>query len=123
VKAIRQHVFGGPEQLRVEEVPDPEPAAHEVLAGDILAPEEISKLAEIESRDVLLAKIAGAGRAPMYAAAGMFASFTRNAATMFGQLLDKKESGESAAAGSAEEPTATADEPVETDTADKAEEE
>jgi NADPH2:quinone reductase len=30
VKAIRQHVFGGPEQLRVEEVPDPEPAAHEV---------------------------------------------------------------------------------------------
>jgi large subunit ribosomal protein L10 len=94
-----------------------------LLAGDILAPEEISKLAEIESRDVLLAKIAGAGRAPMYAAAGMFASFTRNAATMFGQLLDKKESGESAAAGSAEEPTATADEPVETDTADKAEEE
>jgi large subunit ribosomal protein L10 len=94
-----------------------------LLAGDILAPEEISKLAEIESRDVLLAKIAGAGRAPMYAAAGMFASFTRNAATMFGQLLDKKESGESAPAGSAEEPTTTADEPVETDTADKAEEE
>ena len=94
-----------------------------LLAGDILAPEEISKLAEIESREVLLAKIAGAGRAPMYAAAGMFASFTRNAATMFGQLLDKKESGESAVAGSAEESAMPADEPVETDTAEKAEEE
>jgi large subunit ribosomal protein L10 len=94
-----------------------------LLAGDILAPEEISALAEIEPREVLLAKIAGAGRAPMYAAAGMFASFTRNAATMFGQLLDKKESGESAGAGSAEEPTVPANEPVETDTADKAEEE
>lgn len=94
-----------------------------LLAGDILAPEEISKLAEIESREVLLAKIAGAGRAPMYAAAGMFASFTRNAATMFGQLLDKKESGESADAGSTEESAMPADEPVETDTAEKAEEE
>ena len=94
-----------------------------LLAGDILAPEEISKLAEIEPREVLLAKIAGAGRAPMYAAAGMFASFTRNAATMFGQLLDKKESGESAPAGSTEESAKPADEPVETDTADKAEEE
>lgn len=94
-----------------------------LLAGDFLAPEEIFKLAEIEPREVLLAKIAGAGRAPMYAAAGMFASFTRNAATMFGQLLDKKESGESAEAGSAEEPTMPADEPVETETAEKAEEE
>jgi large subunit ribosomal protein L10 len=104
--------------------------AHEVfvlkaglLAGDILAPEEVSKLAEIEPREVLLAKIAGAGRAPMYAAAGMFASFTRNAATMFGQLLDKKESGESIVEGAAEEATLPAEEPVETDTADKAEEE
>jgi hypothetical protein len=42
---------------------------------------------------------------------------------MFGQLLDKKESGESAPAGSTEESAKPADEPVETDTADKAEEE
>jgi hypothetical protein len=53
----------------------------------------------------------------------MFASFTRNAATMFGQLLDKKESGESIVEGAAEEATLPAEEPVETDTADKAEEE
>jgi large subunit ribosomal protein L10 len=94
-----------------------------LLAGDILAPEEVSKLAEIEPREVLLAKIAGAGRAPMFAAAWMFASFTRDAATMFGQLLDKKESGESIVEGSAEEATLPAEEPVETDTADTAEEE
>jgi NADPH:quinone reductase len=30
VKAIRQHAFGGPEELRVEEVPDPEPTGHQV---------------------------------------------------------------------------------------------
>ncbi|HUF95411.1 MAG TPA: 50S ribosomal protein L10 [Acidimicrobiia bacterium] len=94
-----------------------------LLAGDILAPEEVSKLADIEPREVLLAKIAGAGRAPLFAAAWMLASFTRDAATMFGQLLDKKESGESTAEGSAEEATLPIEEPVETDTADKAEEE
>jgi large subunit ribosomal protein L10 len=104
--------------------------AHEVfvlkaglLAGDILAPEEVSKLAEIEPREVLLAKIAGAARAPMFAAAWMFASFPSSAATMFGQLLDKKESGESIVEDSAEEATLPAEEPVETDTADTAEEE
>ncbi len=94
-----------------------------LLAGDILAPEEISKLAEIEPREVLLAMIAGAGRAPMYAAAGMFSSFTRNAATMFGQLLDKKESGESEVAVSTERSKMPADVPVVTETAEKAEEE
>lgn len=30
MKAIRQHAFGGPEQLRVEEVPDPEPTENQV---------------------------------------------------------------------------------------------
>jgi large subunit ribosomal protein L10 len=94
-----------------------------VLAGDILAPEEISKLAEIEPREVLLAKIAGAAKAPLFAAAWMFESFTRDAASMFGQLLDKKESGEVAGEGSAREATLPADEPVETETAAKAEEE
>src|SRR5690606_35152020 len=40
------------------------------LADKILQPEEVSKLAEIEPREVLLAKIAGAARAPLYAMAG-----------------------------------------------------
>jgi large subunit ribosomal protein L10 len=92
------------------------------LSGNILSPEEISRLAEIEPREILLAKIAGAAKAPLFAAAGMFASFTRDAASVFSQLLDKKESGEFVTGGEAEEATLPADEPTET-AADEAEEE
>jgi len=91
------------------------------LAGAVLSPEEVSKLAEIEPREVLLAKIVGAAKAPLFSAAGMFASFNRNAASMFSQLLDKKESGEFVTGG-ADEATLPADEPIET-TAATAEEE
>ncbi len=61
------------------------------LNGQILPPEMVAKLARIESREVLLAKIAGAAQAPMAKLAGMLASFTRDAASMFSQLLEKKE--------------------------------
>ena len=61
-----------------------------LLGRVLLAPEQVSRLADIEPREVLLAKIAGAGKAPMAKAAGLFASFTRNAASMFGQLIEKK---------------------------------
>lgn len=91
------------------------------LSGNILSPEEISKLAEIEPREVLLAKIVGAAKAPMFSAAGMFASFNRNAASMFSQLLDKKESGEFVSE-SADEASLPTEEPADT-AADKAEEE
>lgn len=91
------------------------------LSGNILGPEEVSKLAEIEPRDVLLAKIVGAAKAPLFQAAGLFASFNRNAASMFSQLLDKKESGEFVS-GAAVEATLPAEEPTETAAA-KAEEE
>jgi large subunit ribosomal protein L10 len=94
-----------------------------VLSGNILSPEDVSRLAEIEPRDVLLAKIAGAAKAPLAQAAGLFASFNRNAASMFKQLLDKKESGETAPAGGESNASLPADEPAETDTAVKAEEE
>ena len=92
------------------------------LSGNILTPEEISKLAEIEPREILLAKIAGAAKAPLFKAAGLFGSFTRDAASMFSQLLDKKESGEFVPAAEAEEAATPADEPAET-TAAEAEEE
>jgi len=94
-----------------------------VLSGNILSPEEVSRLADIEPREVLLAKIAGAAKAPLTQAAGLFASFNRNAATMFHQLLEKKESGESAPAGGESTATLPAEEPAETDTAASAEEE
>lgn len=94
-----------------------------VLSGNILSPEEVSRLAEIEPREILLARIAGAAKAPLAQAAGLFASFNRNAASMFQQLLDKKESGDFASAGGDQDATLPAEEPVETDTAAKAEEE
>lgn len=78
--------------------------AHEALtlkagymAGSILTPEEISRLADIESREVLLGRIAGGFKAPLFQAASMFASFNREAASLFSQLIDKKESGETPA--------------------------
>lgn len=87
-----------------------------ILSGEVLLPEQVKKLASIEPREVLLAKIAGAAKAPLYKGAGMFASFTRNAATMMSQLLEKKESGEPTPSGEAPadsapaEPVATAEE-------------
>jgi len=91
------------------------------LSGIILSPEEVSRLAEIEPREVLLGRIAGGAKAPFFKAAGMFASFNRSAASMFSQLMDKKESGEFPGGG-AEEVSLPAEEPVDT-TAAKAEEE
>lgn len=85
-----------------------------IMSGDILLPEQVSKLAEIEPREVLLAKIASGAKAPLFKAAGMFAAFNRNAANMFSQLLDKKESGEfvgaSAPDAAEETPAAAAEE-------------
>jgi len=92
------------------------------FSGAVLTPEEVSRLADIEPRDVLLAKIAGAAKAPMVKAAGLFASFNLNAASMFSQLLDKKESGDVADEGTSDEGSLPADEPSET-TAAEAEEE
>ncbi len=72
-----------------------------VLSGGIVVPaEQVATLADIEPREVLLAKIAGAAKAPLFKAAGMFQSFTRDAASMLSQLLEKKE---------AEGPTAVAE--------------
>ena len=93
------------------------------LSGNILSPEEVSRLAEIEPRDVLLAMFAGAAKAPLYQAAGMFASFTRDAASMFDQLVTKKESGEFAPADGASDAVLPTEASTETETAAKAEEE
>ena len=83
-----------------------------IMAGDILQPEQVSKLADIEPREVLLAMIAGGMKAPLYQAAGLFSAFNRNAANMFSQLLDKKESGEFVGAADAAPAAAVEDEPA-----------
>ena len=94
-----------------------------VLGVNVLTPESVIKLAAIEPREVLLAKIAGAAKAPLVNMAGMLQSFTRDAASMFSQLLEKKpaEAAPEAAdvaddGASAPEPAADAADEVATET-------
>ena len=84
------------------------------LNGEVLLPETVAKLASIESRDVLLAKIAGAAKAPLTKLAGMLGSLNRDAASMFSQLLEKKE--QDAPAPAAEEESDAAEDPEAADT-------
>lgn len=92
-----------------------------ILAGALLKPEQVSRLADIESREVLLARIAGGGRAPLVRMAGLLAAKLREAASLFSQLLDKKESepgpvfeepAEPVVEPAAEEPGVAAEEPA-----------
>ena len=62
-----------------------------VLGEEFLSPERVSQLADLDPREVLLAKIAGAFAAPMAQMAGLLAALPRNTATVFQQLLEKKE--------------------------------
>jgi len=62
-----------------------------VLAGEVLAPEKVAQLADIEPRDVLLGRIAGGFQAPLVKLAGLLQALPRNAASMFSLLLEKKE--------------------------------
>ncbi|MCZ7532085.1 MAG: 50S ribosomal protein L10 [Acidimicrobiia bacterium] len=62
-----------------------------LLGDEFVTPETISKLADIEPRDVLLAKLAGAMKAPMANLAGLMAALPRNTASVLQQLLEKKE--------------------------------
>jgi large subunit ribosomal protein L10 len=83
-----------------------------LLGSEFLSPERISALAEIESREVLLSKIAGAMKAPMANLAGLLAAMPRNLASAMQQLVDKKvEEG-------GEEPPAPVAESADADAAD-----
>ena len=90
-----------------------------LLRGRVLPPEQVSKLADIEPREVLLSKIAGAAKAPLVNFAGMLSSFSRDAASMFSQLLEKKEAEAPAEAAPAEE-APVAEAPVEEAPAEEA---
>ena len=59
--------------------------------GRSIGADQVARLAAIDSRDVLLAKVAGAFQAPLAKGASLLGSFTRNAASMFSQLIEKKE--------------------------------
>jgi large subunit ribosomal protein L10 len=84
-----------------------------LLGSEFLTPERVSELADIESREVLLSKIAGAMQAPMANLAGLLAALPRNLASAMQQLVEKKEE-----AGGGEPPAAKADSSDETAAAD-----
>lgn len=78
-----------------------------VLKGGLLGPRvlsaaEVEALADIQPREVLLARLAGGFQAPLVKAAGLFSAFTRNAAYAFKALLDQKGTAEPAPAAEAE---------------------
>jgi large subunit ribosomal protein L10 len=82
------------------------------LLGDrVISPADIEALAELPSRDALLAQIAGTFQAPLTKAAGLFQAFTRNFAYGVQALIDQRVAGgESAPAPADEAPAAEAPE-------------
>jgi len=80
-----------------------------VLDGKPITPQEVSKLADLEPRDVLLAKLAGAMKASMAGAAATFNALPTQMALLADALRAKVEAG---AAGA--ESTAEADSAAET---------
>jgi len=77
-----------------------------LLAGATLNAAEVRRLADIEPREVLLAKLAGAMSAPMSKLAGLIQALLRQPVTVMQQLLDKKEQE----SPSVEEPVAEVEE-------------
>ncbi len=83
-----------------------------VLDGKPLTPAEIAKLADLESREVLLAKLAGAMKASLAGAAATFAALPVQMARLLGALEQKRaaESPAAPAADTDEAPAADTDE-------------
>ena len=84
-----------------------------VLGDRVIEPNDVVALADIEPRDVLLAKIAGGFQAPLVKAAGLFQAFTRNMAYGVKALIDKRVAeGEAPPPAEDESPAAEAEAPV-----------
>ena len=85
-----------------------------VMDGRALSPAEIAKLASLESREVLLAKMAGALLASLSNAASLFNAPLAQAARVLGALQVKAEADPSVLGGGAgtPAPVAAADEPA-----------
>jgi large subunit ribosomal protein L10 len=90
-----------------------------ILGTRVIEPNDVAALAEIEPREVLLAKIAGGFQAPLVKAAGLFQAFTRNMAYGVKALIDKRVAegeapppAEAEAEAEAEAPVAEAEAPA-----------
>jgi large subunit ribosomal protein L10 len=78
-----------------------------LFGTDVIPPERVSALADLEPRPVLLARVAGALQAPLAAMAGLLAAVPRGLATVLSALAEKKSA---AAAASEAAPVADATE-------------
>lgn len=76
-----------------------------VLDGKALTPEEITKLADLESREVLLAKLAGAMKGSLNKAAYLFAAPLAQTARVVDALRQKVEAEGPATSAAADEAT------------------
>jgi large subunit ribosomal protein L10 len=83
-----------------------------VMDGRVLDADAVRKLADLESREVLLAKMAGAMNGNLAKAVGLFAAPLAQAARVLAALADQKRAGDDPAtdaAPAAEAPTDAAD--------------
>jgi large subunit ribosomal protein L10 len=83
-----------------------------VLGDKVLTPADAAALAELPSRDVLLARVAGALAAPLQQFAGLLQALPRNLAFGLAALRDQRIAGGEALPAEAPEPVADAPEPV-----------
>ncbi len=86
-----------------------------LFSGEVIPPERVSELADLEPREVLLAHVAGAFEAPMVKLASLLEAMPRDLATMVQQLIEKLEDEAPAEEPEAEAPAeeAAADETAE----------
>ena len=78
------------------------------MDGHPLTVAEVERIADLESREVLLAKLAGAMKGNLAKAAGLFSAPASQVARLAAALQDKKASEPTAAAAPAAEPAAEA---------------
>lgn len=83
-----------------------------LLGGKVLEPRAIEALAELPSREVLLAQIAGAFQAPLVKAAGLFQALPRNLAYGVKALIDQRAAAGSVPEREGEEPASAEDAPA-----------
>ncbi|HEY0396740.1 MAG TPA: 50S ribosomal protein L10, partial [Acidimicrobiia bacterium] len=79
-KALRDYARGNPNLV----------VKGGILGTRVIAPEDVIALADIQPREVLLARIAGGFQAPLVKAAGLFQAFTRNMAYGIKALIDQR---------------------------------
>src|SRR5437016_12906605 len=95
-KALRDYARGNPHLV----------VKGGILGTRVIASDDVIALADIQPREVLLARIAGGFQAPLVKAAGLFQAFTRNMAYGIKALIDQRVAGGEALP--AEEPEAPA---------------